>query len=90
MFWNSLLSPRRRSRGRGYSNAAVRPSVRNKSGFRSITLVMFDGFLMKVDIKVHGIKIQAKFDFGVCRLKVKGHSSLNMRKWFPFDNFSNV
>ena len=33
-------------------------------------------------MKVHGIKIhvQPKFDFGVCRSKVKGHSSLNMQK----------
>ena len=45
---------------------------------------------MKFDMKVHGIKIQAKFDFGVCMSKVKGHSSLNMQKWFPFDNFSSV
>ena len=48
---------------------------------------------MKFDMKVHDIEIQAKFDFGVCRPKVKSHSSLNMRKntiWFPIDNFSNV
>ena len=31
-------------------------------------------------MKVHEIKIQAKFDFGVRRAKVKGHSSLNMRE----------
>ena len=35
---------------------------------------------MKFDMKAHDIKIQAKFDFGVCRSKVKGHSLLNMRK----------
>ena len=37
---------------------------------------------MKFDMKVHGIKIhvQPKFDFGLCRSKVKGHSSLNMQK----------
>ena len=35
---------------------------------------------MKFDMKVHDIKIQAKFDFGVRRSNVKGHSSLNMRK----------
>ena len=35
---------------------------------------------MKFDMEVPGIKIQLKFDFGICRLKVKGHSSLNMRK----------
>ena len=39
---------------------------------------------MKFDMKVH--------DFEVRRSKVKGRSSLNMRKihiWFPIDNFSN-
>ena len=35
---------------------------------------------MKFNMKVNGIKIQPKFDFGVCRSKVKGHSSLNMQK----------
>ena len=35
---------------------------------------------MKFDMKVHDIEIQANFVFGVCRSKVKGHSSLNMRK----------
>ena len=28
---------------------------------------------MKFDMKVHGIKIQPKFDFGVCRSKVIAH-----------------
>ena len=37
---------------------------------------------MKFDMKAHGIKTQPKSDFGVCRSKFKGHSSLNtgMRK----------
>ena len=35
---------------------------------------------MKLDIEIPGIKIQLKFDFGMRRLKVKFHSSLNMRK----------
>ena len=35
---------------------------------------------MKFNMKVHDIKIQARFDLGVCRSKVKVHSSLNMRK----------
>ena len=35
---------------------------------------------MKFEMKVNDIKIQSKFDFGVRSLKVKGFSSLNMRK----------
>ena len=35
---------------------------------------------MKFDRKVHGIKTQPKFNFRVCRSKVKGHSSFNMQK----------
>ena len=34
----------------------------------------------RVNMKVHGIKTQPKFDFWVCRSKVKGHSSLKMQK----------
>ena len=33
---------------------------------------------MKFDMEVPGIKIQLKFDFGICRSKVKVHSSLNI------------
>ena len=48
---------------------------------------------MKSVIKVHGIKIQPKFDFKVCRSNFKGYSLLNMQNtqiWFPLYNFSNI
>ena len=52
---------------------------------------------MKFQMKVYVIKIQPKFDFRLCRSKVTGHSSLNMRKYliiyaklFSFNNISNV
>ena len=45
---------------------------------------------MKFDMKVHGIKVQPKFDFGVYRSKFKGHNSLNMRKWFNKSGFRSI
>ena len=37
--------------------------------------------LLKFDMKVHVIKIQPRYDFELRMSKVKGHGSLNMRKW---------
>ena len=48
---------------------------RNKCGFHLITLVMFDGTSIKFYMEVPGIKTHLNFDFGLCRSKVKVHSS---------------
>ena len=43
---------------------------------------------MKSVMKVHCIKIQPKFDFKVCRSKVKGYSLLNSK--IPKSGFCSI